>query len=66
MAVCNLDANLASCNCTYEPCDKKGRCCECVSYHRSLDELPACYFDAATGSTFDRSIANFIRRRSGK
>ena len=66
MAECKIDANLTSCNCTYEPCGRKGRCCECVSYHRSMDELPACYFDAATERSFDRSIANFIRCRGGK
>jgi hypothetical protein len=65
MAECNLEENLASCNCTYEPCDKKGRCCDCVAYHRALGELPACYFDAAEEKTYDRSIAYFVRRRSG-
>ncbi len=58
-----LEQNLAACNCTY-PCDKKGRCCECVAYHRSRGELPACYFDTAAERTYDRSIANFVRLNS--
>ena len=52
-----LEQNLAACNCTY-------RCCECVAYHRSRGELPACYFDAAAERTYDRSIANFVRLNS--
>jgi hypothetical protein len=36
----NLKKNLANCNCTYEPCSRKGRCCECLSYHWSSKELP--------------------------
>jgi hypothetical protein len=24
------EANLARCNCTYEPCSRKGICCECI------------------------------------
>ena len=66
MTDCKIDANLSVCNCTYEPCAKKGRCCECVAYHRAMDELPACYFDGAAERTFDRSIANFVRCRTGK
>jgi hypothetical protein len=64
MVECKLDDNLSSCNCTYEPCSRKGRCCECISYHHSLGELPACYFDAADEKTYDRSIAYFVRRQT--
>jgi hypothetical protein len=34
------ETNLEHCNCTYS-CDKHGRCCECVHYHRERMELPA-------------------------
>jgi len=57
----NYERNLSMCNCTYEPCDKKGKCCECIAYHRRMGELPACYFDERTERTYDRSIENFIR-----
>ena len=61
MAECpNKAKNLSRCNCTYEPCSKKGLCCECVAYHRSLGELPACYFPKDAESTYDRSIAYFV------
>ena len=60
---CNKERNLESCNCTY-PCSKKGICCECIAYHRSLGELPACYFDQRAERTYDRSIEHFIRLNS--
>ncbi|MCK5566380.1 MAG: cytosolic protein [Actinomycetia bacterium] len=58
---CSKDRNLDNCNCSYEPCSRKGICCECISYHRSSRELPACYFDSKAERTYDRSIENFIR-----
>jgi len=60
MPECKVEENKANCNCTY-PCDKKGMCCECINYHRSRGELPACYFTDAVERTYDRSIENFIR-----
>ena len=38
----NQEENKKDCPCTYEPCDKKGICCECIAYHRRRGELPAC------------------------
>jgi hypothetical protein len=61
MKECSQKKNTASCNCTYEPCPRKGICCECLSYHRRNGELPACYFDARAEATFDRSIGHFVR-----
>jgi hypothetical protein len=64
MAPCaNQAQNRARCNCTYEPCPRKGVCCECLAYHRRAGELPACYFDAEAEATYDRSIANFTAGR---
>ena len=57
----NQQKNLAKCNCTYEPCPRKGICCECVSYHRDMGQLPACYFTPEVERTYDRSIARFLR-----
>lgn len=56
----NLDKNVSSCNCTYEPCSRKGRCCECIQYHVSNRELPACAFPPAAERTYDRSFRKFI------
>ena len=53
------NANKARCNCTYEPCPRKGRCCECLQYHLSMNELPACAFPDDVERTYDRSFARF-------
>ncbi len=60
---CNLKANRQGCNCTYEPCSRKGKCCECIAYHRASDELPACYFTPEVERTYDRSVARFMASR---
>jgi hypothetical protein len=56
---CQKEQNLTVCNCTYEPCDKKGICCRCIAYHRRAGELPACFFPPEVERTFDRSIERF-------
>ena len=58
---CQIDDNKATCTCTYEPCSRKGKCCECISYHLKMDELPACVFSPEVEKTYDRSIAGFVR-----
>jgi len=58
---CQIDDNKAKCSCTYEPCSRKGKCCECISYHLEADELPACVFPSEVEKTYDRSIARFVR-----
>lgn len=60
----SLQANLAGCNCTYQPCPRKGRCCECLRYHLRAGELPACAFPPQVERTYDRSFARFIQDRS--
>ena len=61
---CSKDKNLKNCNCSYEPCAKKGICCECVAFHRSSNELPACFFPDNVEKTYDRSFAKFIQTHS--
>lgn len=61
MKECNLEQNLKKCNCSYEPCDKKGVCCECIQYHLNLGEFPACLFPDDIEKTYDRSIERFIK-----
>lgn len=61
---CNIQRNLDFCTCTYEPCSRKGKCCECVKYHRSKNELPGCFFSKEAEKTYDRSIRRFIRDNS--
>ena len=59
----HLKKNMARCNCTYEPCSRKGYCCECLAYHKAAGELPACYFNAAEERTYNRSITFFLSKR---
>jgi len=58
---CKVDQNATHCNCTYEPCPRKGICCECLQYHLRSRELPACCFPADAERTFDRSFQHFAR-----
>ncbi len=58
---CNQEKNLAICNCTYEPCSRKGICCECISYHLRMRELPACCFPDDVEITFNRSFELFAQ-----
>ena len=57
---CNIEDNKARCNCTYEPCSRKGKCCDCIAYHLKHDELPACAFPPEVERTYDRSSARFV------
>ncbi|MDY6968491.1 MAG: DUF6485 family protein [Spirochaetota bacterium] len=56
---CNKEKNLKECNCTYDPCSRKGICCECISYHRRMSQLPACFFPKDAERTYDRSYKYF-------
>jgi hypothetical protein len=66
MKECKVEKNKADCNCTYEPCSRKGICCECIAYHRRSGELPACYFPEDVERTYDRSIERFIETYKSK
>jgi len=56
----NLKLNLRECTCSYDPCSRKGRCCECISHHRKSGELPGCFFQPEVERTYDRSLRKFI------
>lgn len=58
---CKKEQNLKHCNCTYEPCSRKGDCCDCLRYHVRSRQLPACCFPEAAEATFDRSFEHFAR-----
>jgi len=60
---CKMEKNNPHCNCTYEPCSRKGKCCDCLHYHREHDELPACFFNREQERTYNRSIQYFIHTR---
>ena len=61
MLECKVKQNKARCNCTYEPCSKKGICCECIQYHWKSGQFPACFFPDDIEKTYDRSIEKFIK-----
>jgi len=66
---CQIEVNKAKCTCTYEPCSRKGKCCDCIQYHLDSDELPGCVFPPEVERTYDRSIAKFVevfKARGGK
>jgi len=58
---CNKNRNLKNCNCTYDPCSRKGVCCECLSYHLAMRQLPGCCFPDAVEKTWDRSFERFAQ-----
>ena len=60
MKECQKERNMTICNCSYEPCSRKGICCECIAYHRRNGELPACYFPDDVEKIYDRSTDKFI------
>ena len=60
---CDINKNLENCTCTYS-CEKKGKCCECVAYHKSRNEVPGCFFSAEAEAKYDRSIEHFISSSS--
>jgi hypothetical protein len=65
MAECSQKAkNLEKCNCTYS-CSTKGKCCECLAYHRDLGQFPACFFSKKAEAAYDRSWAALVRDHNG-
>jgi hypothetical protein len=58
---CNKQKNIKNCNCSYNPCSRKGICCECVQYHLRAREIPACFFPNDAEQTYDRSFKHFAR-----
>jgi len=58
---CKKDKNKARCACTYDPCSRKGICCDCLTYHLGNRELPGCCFPPDAEATYDRSFEHFAR-----
>jgi hypothetical protein len=56
---CKKQTNLDKCNCTYEPCSRKGVCCDCLTYHLKKRDLPACCFSKDAEKTYNRSFEYF-------
>ena len=58
---CKKEKNLEICACTYSGCQRQGICCDCISYHLSSRQLPACCFPDTAEKTYDRSFEAFTR-----
>ncbi len=58
---CKKENNIKKCNCSYNPCDRKGICCDCISYHVKSKQLPECCFPDDAERTYDRSFTNFAK-----
>ena len=52
---CNQKKIEKECACTYSTCSRKGKCCECVSFHRKMGEFPGCFFTPEGERLYDRS-----------
>ena len=61
---CTPEKNAASCTCTYDGCPRRGKCCECVTYHRAKEQLPGCFFSKEGEKSYDRSYQHFIADNS--
>ncbi len=57
---CTVKENIAACTCTYD-CERRGRCCECVAYHRKMKQIPGCFFSKEAEKSYDRSISCFVK-----
>ena len=62
---CKEQQHRDACTCTYEPCPRKGHCCDCLTYHLRSRELPGCVFPPAAERTYDRSFEHFARLVNG-
>ena len=62
---CKKENNLKRCNCSYEPCSRKGICCDCISYHLKSRQLPGCCFPDDAERTYNRSFEHFAKLVAG-
>lgn len=58
---CKKNRNLDNCTCSYDPCSRKGVCCECLQFHLKSRQLPGCCFPIAAEVTYDRSFKAFAK-----
>lgn len=55
-----IDLNNKSCNCSYESCARKRKCCDCIADDLESDELLVCCFPDDVERSNDRSVARFF------
>lgn len=63
MVECNQEKRKNNCACTYN-CHRRGKCCECIDYHLSINQLPGCVFakiSKEAEKTYDRDFEYFAK-----
>jgi hypothetical protein len=60
---CTIEKNLSACACTYGSCVRRGKCCECVTHHRTKNQVPDCFFTKEGEAKYDRSFQFFMKDR---
>ena len=64
MTDCNQETiKNTQCTCTYS-CSRRGKCCECISYHLEMDQLPGCVFakiSKEAEKTYNRDFEYFAK-----
>ncbi len=61
---CQKESNAKDCSCLHKGCSHHGICCECLRYHKNMNELPACLFPKEISDTDERSISKFVEINS--
>jgi len=68
MPECKQDEWEKKCTCTYS-CSRRGKCCECISYHLAMDQLPGCVFakiSKEAEKSYNRDFEYFAKLVLGK
>ena len=68
MIECKQEEIKKDCPCTYN-CSRRGKCCECVEYHLSMNELTGCAFARISKEaerTYNRDFEYFAKLVLGK
>ena len=63
MIECNQKERKSSCTCTYD-CHRRVKCCECLEYHLSMNQLPGCVFAKISNDaegTYNRYFEYFAK-----
>jgi hypothetical protein len=63
MTECNQNQLKEDCTCTYD-CPRRGKCCECISYHLKKNQLPGCAFAKISKDaekTYNRNFEYFAK-----
>ena len=48
------------CKCSFTNCDKWGKCCSCVLFHREKGGIPGCFFSTEAEKAGNRDLSYFI------